>query len=65
MVFFPSSQTTKVDVTKGTRASLLQPTHGSGPCTRESCSAGLRTARTRQRSSKEICHMAITLQMRS
>jgi len=55
IVFFPSSQTTKVDVTNGTRASLSQPTHGSGPCTRESCSAGLRTARTWQRSSKEIC----------
>ena len=46
IVFFPSSQTTKVDVTIATCASLSQPTHGSGPCTRESCSAGLPTART-------------------
>ena len=29
MVFFPSSQMTKVDVTNGTRASLSQPTHES------------------------------------
>jgi hypothetical protein len=40
-------QTTKVDVTNGTRsrASLSQPTHGPGPCTRESCSAGLGSVR--------------------
>jgi len=38
LVFFPSSQTTKVDVTNGTRASLSQPTHRSRPCTRERCS---------------------------
>ena len=46
IVFFPASQTIKVAVTNGTRASLSQPTHGSASRTRESCSAGLRTART-------------------